>query len=457
MKLKIKKYLTNKKLISIILFAFILRITLFIIAQPWTLEVEQNRIVRSDAIGYNELAKSIINDFSFEFKGQKNSFRTPGYPVFLAIIYSIFGVKPYIVLIFQIIINIFSILILYEIAKKIFNRKIALISSFLFSIDPHTILYTCELFTETFFTFIILLAFMYFVKAIDTKKVKCFILAALFFGLSTLIRPISQFIPIILIGLILIYPKFNFRLKFKSSFIIVMIFLMTISPWMYRNYKSFSTINLSSLPAWDLIFYNVAYTEYVKTNNKIEQIRRVLSKQVKLEGANFSHYMNESAKTFENGVFYKKVSFNYIGDNVFLFFYVNLRNSTMVFLNVGTKGILSMFGIKEIELPNMAANSLTKNIINIFKYKPKSEILLILFMSIFFLIVYTFSIIGIFNLYKKKQYYKILLFLVIILYYTLLLSAMGNAARFKVPVVPFYSILSAVGLNYLIYKRKKLS
>jgi len=366
MEFKISKYLGNKKLIPIILFAFILRITLFVIAQPWTLEVEQNRIVRSDAIGYNELAKSIINDFSFEFGRKKNSFRTPGYPIFLAIIYSIFGVKPYIVLIFQIIINIFSILILYEIAKKIFSKKIALISSFLFSIDPHTILYTCELFTETFFTFIILLTFMCFVNAINTKEIKYFILTALFLGFSTLVR--------------------------------------------------------------------------------MKEIRHKLSIKAKEKGAVFSHWTTNNAKTFNNVKAYQEVSKDYIKNNILSFSLVHFKNSILVFFNVGTKGIMSMFRIKEIELPNMAAASLIENIINIIKLKSSSEILLIIIIAILFLIIYTLTFIGIIDLFQQKKYFILILILGFIIYFAITLGANGNAARFKLPIIPFYSLIASVGI-----------
>jgi len=445
MKLKINKYSEYKKLKLIILIAIILRVTFFIIAQPWNTDIEQNRIIRSDAIGYHELAISILNDFTFELNGQKNSFRTPGYPVFLAIIYSIFGVKPYIVLIFQIIINIFSILIVYQISKNLFNKEIALISSFLFSIDPHTILYTCELFTETLFTFIVLLAFMYFIKALQSKKMKYFALTGLLFGISTLIRPITQLIPFFIIGVILIYSKFDLKIKVKSSIIIVFSFLLTISPWIYRNHINFSNSSLSSLPAYNLIFYNVAYTEFSKSEKKINDFRRELSKTAKEKGAKFSHWTTNNAKSFANSDIYNEISKNYIKNNFLLFSYIHVKNSVLVFLNVGTKGIMSMLRFKEIELPNMAATGLMGNIINIIKLKTPFEIALIIFIAIFFLSIYLLTIIGIISLSQQKEFFLLILFMSFIIYFSFTLGANGNAARFKLPIIPFYTIIASVG------------
>ena len=374
----------KKQLLFVILFAFIVRFALFLIAQPWTEDVEQNRIVRSDAIGYHELAVRIVSDFTFELDNEKNSFRTPGYPVFISMIYFIFGSKPYIVLIFQIFINLLSIFLVFKIAHYLFNEKIALIASFLYSIDPHTVLYTCELFTETLFTFIIILSFFYFIKGLKLSNLKYFILSGLFFGLSALIRPISLFIPFVLVGLIFIYSKFKFKFKIKSSFIIVSFFVLAITPWLYRNYRDFNSFSLSSLPAYNLIFYNVAFTEYAKTGEDLDLIRNNLSSEARLNGADFSHWTSSDAKTFKNVDAYDKVSKTYIKNNFFQFSFIHIKNSLFVYLNVGTKGILSMLRFKEIELPAMAASSLKENIINIIKFKSPFEIALIVFIGLFF-------------------------------------------------------------------------
>ena len=451
----------NKRFILILIFAFILRITLFFIAQPWKIEIEQNRIVRSDAIGYHALAKSIVNDFSFELNGQKNSFRTPAYPAFLALIYFIFGSKPYLVLIFQIIINVFSIVIVYKIAKHLFNEKLALISSFLYSIDPHTILYTCELFTETIFTFIILLAFFYFVKALQAKKLIYFALTALYFGISALVRPISQLIPILLVFLLFIHTDFDFSFKLKSSIIIISVFFLTVSPWMYRNYTNFSAVSLSSLPSYNLVFYNIAFTEFSKSGKSLKKIRKELSLKAKEKGASFSHWTTDDAKTFKNTHAYQEVSKKYIKTNFYIFSVTHLKNSFLVFLNVGTKGIMSMLGLKEVELPNMAAAGLFENIVNIIKLKSSFELLLIFLIAVFFLIMYGLTLIGITILFQQKKYFSLILVLGFILYYAFILGANGNAARFKLPIIPFYSLFASVGLvqigKYVKSKREKLS
>jgi hypothetical protein len=61
-------------------------------------------------------------------------------------------------------------------------------------------------------------------------------------------------------------------------------------------------------------------------------------------------------------------------------------------------------------------------------------------------VIYTFSIVGIYVLIKNRQWFE-LFNLAIIIAYLILLSAGGQTtSRFRVPTIPYWSVLASVGL-----------
>ncbi len=96
-------------------------------------------------------------------------------------------------LLVQIFLNLISIVLLYKIGKELFSEKVGFIAAVLFSMDLHHIIFIYYILTETIYTTIFLLALLYFIKAIKTNQLKFFIFTGILYGISALVRPISQF------------------------------------------------------------------------------------------------------------------------------------------------------------------------------------------------------------------------------------------------------------------------
>lgn len=75
---------------------------------------------------------------------------------------------------------------------------------------------------------------------------------------------------------------------------------------------------------------------------------------------------------------------------------------------------------------------------------------------IFLLFSYLFVTVGIWRLYKDGRGKELVLLLAMILYFTLITGTLGSSARFKLPISPFYLIISAYGLNHFLGKRIKI-
>ena len=116
------QFFMTKGLLIIILLAFVIRMVFFVSLQPWDNVVTNNIVSVGDARGYHQLALSLLDNKSFENFG---AFRTPGYPVFVAMIYSITWRSVWFVLLVQILLNVVSVVIIFRIAQSIFSRTVA--------------------------------------------------------------------------------------------------------------------------------------------------------------------------------------------------------------------------------------------------------------------------------------------------------------------------------------------
>jgi len=229
--------------------------------------------------GYYEIAYNLIHHKIFSYKFNPaviDSGRTPGYPMIMASSLYIFdSLWPFFLL--QIIISSLLPLlgrkIIFEITKNIFVANFA---ACLLVIEPVGIWLSATGLTETFFTFFFLLAVLFILKFIKISQdddistrfgFKIIILAAIFLGIATLIKPTTFYFPAILIISWGIYRYFSKqKLLLKQAVVFLAVFIFIISPWLYRNYKVFGIASISSIKE-DILFTALVPSVLTLKNN----------------------------------------------------------------------------------------------------------------------------------------------------------------------------------------------
>lgn len=128
-----------------------------------------------------------------------------------------------------------TILLVYLISSKIFNKKIALLSSFLLSVSFFTIRYTL-MEMDLSATFFLIFAVYFFINSLEGNKFP--ILAAVCIGVASLIKTLSLFfIPAFLFGFFLFSKdKTVGSAKIKKIVIFVVIILFFFLPILAHNY-----------------------------------------------------------------------------------------------------------------------------------------------------------------------------------------------------------------------------
>jgi hypothetical protein len=233
-----------------------------------------------DARAYDHIALNLINGYGYvedpdvSFENDFAIVRVgPGYELFLAGVYYIFGRNLEIVWILQAIFHALSALLAFLIAKKIFkNAKHAIIglsASALVAFSPDLIISSSMLLTENLGIFLILVSVYFFFDCFDergtesvfsrrlslgqfrqisnrrsvapclggatTVKPLPFFLSAIFFGLAALVRSNLILLGVVYAGI------FIWRKLYFQSFFFVAIVALMFSPWVVRNYGAYGS------------------------------------------------------------------------------------------------------------------------------------------------------------------------------------------------------------------------
>ncbi len=219
----------KEKRLLLILFAVALIIRLFFVI------TFKYAIPENDAGGYDQVALGILNGKGIFFKGLYSLF-PPLYPIFLSIIYAIFGHSYHWALIIQVIISSLTCLVVYFIAKKLIKgRTWAFIAGLFSCFYLDMILITVPLLTECLFTFLFSLAALFLLKIEEAPKLSNKIIGGIILGLAVLTRPVVMLLPaFILVWLLLKYR--GVKAVVSRFFVYFLFFCLTVAPWTMRNY-----------------------------------------------------------------------------------------------------------------------------------------------------------------------------------------------------------------------------
>jgi len=231
----------KRRIFLIIILTFFTRVTFYISG----IIKGMDKIIPSDTIHtYLPIARNIFSIGKYSSRVSPpyspNAFVPPLYPVLLGICRNI-----HLLIILQIGISLLFAFFIYKFGKEIFNEKTGFYASLIFSISPGFIYYSLLPLPDFIYAFFLFLALYYLWK-------KNFLITGIMIALGILLKPIG-FLPLLLFFIFILWKRYwGGILKFFIPIIIL------LSPWYVRNKITFHHFNYSALPAYSLLYTNVA-------------------------------------------------------------------------------------------------------------------------------------------------------------------------------------------------------
>lgn len=235
--MKEKIYTTKRSLIVVFLFALIIRGIVFfqVLDHP---EV----ILQPDSSSYVSLAQGLIKYGTLCLVDEPTNpdvERMPGYPVFVSAILRLFQGSLLAVIIVQIIVDAMSCVIICRLGDLLWDG-IGLLCGILACLNLGMITYSQFILTDSLFLFVFMVSLILVFKIVDKGKWKHSVALGAAIGIASMIRPVVIYLPTLMMPLLLVFLILKRGAKpvmaaLKVSLIAIM-FLITISPWMMRNY-----------------------------------------------------------------------------------------------------------------------------------------------------------------------------------------------------------------------------
>lgn len=161
-------------------------------------------------------------------------FRAPFYPMFLGLLYAIFGAKIGVAILIQHIIGLAAIPLTYIIARHHFSFFVAVVASFLVAIDGSLIYFESQLLLDFLTVIFFLLTIHLLFSAYDSNRKLTYFAAGLIAGLFAITRPnILAVVPLVIIWILLARVSLGDRLK--NSLLVLIGAAILILPIAVRN------------------------------------------------------------------------------------------------------------------------------------------------------------------------------------------------------------------------------
>ena len=206
----------------------------------------------SDQGGYRQLGAALARSGEFTRFPDSPIFipeviRTPGYPAFVAVIYWLFGVGTLPVAVAQACVFALICLIVYAIAKRVAGERAATVAAVMTALFPSLPYYGALVLTEVWTTFMMMVACLACLRAMQHDRMRLFVLAGVLFSATTLVRPAFILLPFgLAVGMPLLVPAERARARRIGHWAaFALAAALTMVPWFTYNYVYLGRFTLS--------------------------------------------------------------------------------------------------------------------------------------------------------------------------------------------------------------------
>lgn len=202
--------------------------------------------------GINLIEKGAFAVFSDSGEIRYEIKRTPGYPIFVAILNKVLRLSFDSIIIVQILLITLAGYIVYKAAYEL-DENTALLACFIFLFDQPTTISALMLLTEALYTVFIAFFLYLFLKYLRENKISSLISSTLMLVIATYVKPTSYYLGLCLAGGV-IYAFFRLDIKkaVVHAVILLLIFYSSLGLWQYRNYARTGNADFTVIDDIDL-------------------------------------------------------------------------------------------------------------------------------------------------------------------------------------------------------------
>jgi 4-amino-4-deoxy-L-arabinose transferase-like glycosyltransferase len=196
--------------------------------------------------GYQYLAQALVRwgEFGFE-KGVPTIVTTPGYPLYIALVFLIVGEKPLALVILNALMSTAMCVLAYALGRRLFSERTGLLAAGFWAVYPYAIYYTAFNYRETFLGFLIAIELYGLLEWRRKPRTA----AALFCGGLGAWIALTNPVSLILLAAAPLWLLIEGRLRsvLRQAVFYYLLLAVLYAPWPLRNYRAFGAPFLTNV------------------------------------------------------------------------------------------------------------------------------------------------------------------------------------------------------------------
>ncbi|MBI5240317.1 MAG: glycosyltransferase family 39 protein [Elusimicrobia bacterium] len=215
-----------------------------------------DRELVADALQYHAYAVHMVQDGRYVDEKGDRLFRMPGYPVFLAAVYWVFGPSVAAVQLVQALLSALACLCLYGAARRLYGEGWGLACGLAAAVYRGLVASCTYLLTESLVSSLLcLFLWLWYCGTGWSRSVQSLALAAALAAVCIIRPDLGPFI--LAAGFSL--PWFESRFSRRHALLWIPVFLALFAPWVVRNYLVFCEVVVSGTQGQAAPYYGLAF------------------------------------------------------------------------------------------------------------------------------------------------------------------------------------------------------
>lgn len=380
---------------------------------------------------YDKLAWSLVQGQGYRFFPDTSLtlMREPGYPLFMAVLFWLFGYGLTVVKVANLLLSCVGAYLVMRISQRVCRgryRYADVIAPCLFLLHPGLIISESRGGYEVLFIVLLLLFLWSLYRALDSGSALAYLVSGLVLGAAMLVKSTLMFLPAFILGYLLIFERARASTlsAFKNTILMLVAMAFVMSPWVMRNYE----VSGQFVPTAS-VFGVAAFTgSHICKNLTLDKRMQaidteaayILTDRAKAEGYHFKgdyyrYFYSVDEELEFNSKIWKEVRDEYL-------------HSPLLFAKCATQNVFKFW---------FAGKSWMATGLNVVLQVPYVAL----------------ALAGALMAYRKGGGRDVGPLVLVVLYYMAVHVAVHAQARYSVPVIPVVSILAAIPLAALLRRK----
>lgn len=380
---------------------------------------DPNRFITKDSLQYDALAHSFTEAYVHARHGRLfdlSLLRPPGYPAFIAAVHGVGGGGTTAVIVVELVLSVLTVGLIYVLAAMLFDERVATVAAVVLAVDPVSIAMSSNLTTETVFALLWVVGAICWAGSLRSHDWRLAGAAGLVVGLSVLVRPISLYLPVLLVLLTLALVRLR-RLALVGALAVG--FALPVGLWIARNAAVTGVATVSTIQAKNLLDYRAADAVAIDEGISRPDAARALDARVPREPNVARTAQAQSSLAWRTLLHHPRGAVQ-----------TTVEGFGRVMLGPGRAEMLRL----------VAGRTATRT---------TADRVLIALEAAILVCTLALAALGVVVLARRRTWLPLAVTLTFAAYDVLLSSGAEGNARLRMPAAPFFAVLAAVGVSSL--------